>query len=149
MHPRQQPSPPPSTMGSQCSKPAEQPLGSSSWPPTCWSHSQINQRLGYGLPPPKRSSTQHRPLQPCQRPSSITVATRQQCCSLTPPRTLQRRRGGRGGKVPTQGKVRKWRSAPPTKASTPLTCGLSITGTLAQASRPSGTNSDDAKAATW
>ena len=57
--------------------------------------------------------------------------------------------GGWGGKVPTQGQVCKWRSAPPTKASTPLTCGLSITGTLAQASRPSGTNSDDAKAATW
>ena len=37
----------------------------------------------------------------------------------------------------------------PTKASTPLTCGLSITGTLAQASRPSRTNSSDANATRW
>jgi len=49
----------------------------------------------------------------------------------------------------TQGQVGKWRSAPPTKASTPLRCGLGITGTLAQPSRPSGTTSSDANATKW
>ena len=56
---------------------------------------------------------------------------------------------GWGDKVPTQGQVRRWGRAAPTTVSTHLTCGPSSTSTLAKASRPHRTNSDDANDTWW
>ena len=50
-----------------------------------------------------------------------------------------------GGKVTTQAHSgTQAGQAPPARVSTPLTCGLCVLGTLAQASRPSRTPSSDA-----